>query len=73
MTDDVENIVLDQLRAIRTELARVADDVRGLRTEMMSVRHHVRGLELAQDVDHGDIATIRSRLDRIERRLELTD
>ena len=73
MTDNVENLVLEHLRAIRADMARMAEDVRGLRTEMMSVRHHVRGLELAQDADHDGLASVKVRLDRIERRLELTD
>ena len=73
MTDNVESLVLEHLRAIRTDIARLSDDVRGLRTEMMSVRHHVRGVELSQDVDHNDIASVKDRLDRIERRLELVD
>ena len=73
MTDTVNNLVLEQLRALRGDIARLSDDVRGLRTEMMSVRHHVRGIELSQDVDHGDIASMKVRLDRIEKRLELAD
>ena len=59
MNENVETLVLEQLRAIRGDIARLSDDMRGLRTEMMSVRHHVRGLELSQDVDHGDIASMR--------------
>ena len=73
MTESVENLVLEQLRAIRGDITRLFEEMRGLRTEMMSVRHYVRGLELSQDVDHGDIASIKDRLDRIERRLELAD
>ena len=73
MVDNIENLVLEHLRAIRTDMARMAEDMRGLRTEMMSVRHHVRGLELSQDADHTDIASMKVRLDRIEKRLELAD
>ena len=73
MNENVENLVLEQLRSIRGDIARLSDDMRGLRTEMMSVRHHVRGLELSQDVDHGVIASMKVRLDRIEKRLELID
>ena len=73
MTENVNNLVLEQLSAIRGDIARLSDDMRGLRTEMMSVRHHVRGLELSQDVHHGDIASMKDRLDRIEKRLELVD
>jgi hypothetical protein len=65
MNEKVENLVLEHLRAIRADMARMTDDVRGLRTEMMSVRHHVRGLELSQDVDHGELASMKVRLDRL--------
>lgn len=68
-----DNLIIEHLRAIRADIGRLAEDVRGLRTEMMSVRHHIRGIELSQDVDHGDIASMKDRLDRIERRLELVD
>ncbi len=73
MTDSTDNIVLEHLRAIRSDIARLGDEMRGLRTEMMAVRHHVRGLELSQDVDHNDVISIKERLDRIEKRLELVD
>lgn len=65
--------MLEQLQAIRAEMARMGEDMRGLRTEMVSVRHHVRGLELSQDADHDAIASVKARLDRIEKRLELAD
>lgn len=73
MNEKVENLVLEQLRAIRGDIARMADDMRGLRTEMLAVRHHARGTELQQDVHHEDIASMKVRLDRIEKRLELVD
>lgn len=73
MNEKVENLVLEQLRAIRGDMARMADDMRGLRTEMLAVRHHARGTELQQDVHHEDIASMKVRLDRIEKRLELVD
>lgn len=73
MTENVENLVLEQLRHVRAQNDRILDEIRGLKTEMMSVRHHVRGIELQQDVHHEDIATMKVRLDRIERRLELVD
>ncbi len=73
MNEKVEDLVLEQLRAIRGDIARLSDDMRGLQSEMMSVRHHVRGVELSQDADHADVVSIKDRLSRIERRLELVD
>ena len=41
--------------------------------EMTAIRQHLSGIVTIQEHDHGDIASIKVRLDRIEKRLELTD
>ena len=58
MTAEVENLMLEHLRAIRADTAKMAEDIRGLRTEMTSMRQHMAAVV---------------RLDRIERRPELVD
>ncbi len=68
-----DNLVLEHLRAIRAEVARMVDEVRGLRTEMTSMRQHMAGMVTLQDLDHTDITALKARLDRIEKRLELAD
>jgi len=69
----IEYLMLEQFRAVRSDIAKVAEDIRNLKTEITAVRHHVRGIEVQQD-GHGDeIAGIKVRLERLERRLELTD
>jgi hypothetical protein len=73
MNEKVENLVLEQLRAIRGDMVRVADEIRGLRTEMTAMRQHMAGIVTIQEYDHTDIATLKVRVDRIERRLELVD
>jgi hypothetical protein len=40
---------------------------------MTAVRQHMAGMLTIQEDDHVDIAGIKSRLDRIEKRLELAD
>jgi hypothetical protein len=70
---EVENLMLEHLRAIRGDMAKMAEDVRGLRTEMISMRQTMAGVATLQELHHTDIATIKVRLDRIERRLELVD
>jgi hypothetical protein len=67
------DLVLEHLRAIRAEMGRMAHDIRGLRTEMISMRQHMAGAVTIQELDHTDIAAMKVRLDRIERRLELVD
>ena len=73
MTDNVENLTLEQLRAIRSEMAKMADYMMTLSAEMKSMRQDNAALRTLQDHDHGDIAALKQRVERIERRLELTD
>lgn len=73
MAGEPDNIVLEHLRAIRTDIAGMKDDMRGLRAEMTAIRQHLAGVVTLQEHDHGDIAALKVRIDRIERRLELAD
>ena len=68
-----DNLVLEQLRAIRGELGRVANEMQTMRVEMTAMRQHMAGMMTIQEHDHVDIAGIKTRLDRIEKRLELAD
>jgi hypothetical protein len=59
--------------AIRGDMAKMADWMQTLSIEMTAIRQDLAGVVTIQEHDHGDIAAIKVRLDRIERRLELTD
>lgn len=73
MADNLDDLVLEQLRIIRTGM----DEVRA---DMRDVTHRLTSLELSVSNLHGDFAgqsgridRIESRLERIERRLQLHD
>ena len=68
-----ENLMLDPLRAIRGDMARMADRMETMSAEMTAIRQHLAGVVTIQERDHGDIAAIKVRLERIEKRLELAD
>jgi hypothetical protein len=68
-----DNLVLDPLRAIRGDMAKMADWMRTMSAEMTAMRQHLAGIVTIQEHDHGDIAGIKARLDQIEKRLELAD
>jgi hypothetical protein len=68
-----DNLVLDLLRAMRGDMAKMADAMRSLNVEVIAIRQHLAGVLTIQDHDHGEVAAIKDRLDRIERRLELVD
>ena len=73
MNEKVENLLLEHMRAIRSDISRLADDMRVTRSEMTSLRQHMAGISTLQDQGHVDIASIKSRLERIEPRLDLVD
>ena len=73
MTEETENLVLEHLRSMRASIARVEDKVDTMRAEMTAVRQQLGAVLTLQDHDHTDIAVIKSRIDRIERRLDLVD
>lgn len=73
MADDINNLVLEHLRAMRSDIA-------GLRSDMEDVKHRLSSLEqqvagLRADFAHYSARTDRleERIARIERRLELRD
>ena len=70
---DPDNLVLEHLRAIRADMGKMADWMQTLSVEMTAIRQHLSGVVTIQDHDHQDIASIKTRLDRIEKRLELID
>ena len=68
-----DNLVLDMLRAMRGDMAKMADALRSVGVEIRAIRRHLAGVPTIQDRDHEDVAAIKDRLDRFERRLELAD
>jgi len=68
-----DSIVVEQLRAIRGDIGKLAGEMQTMRVELTAVRQHMAGMLTIQEHDHTDIAGINSRLNRIEKRLELAD
>jgi hypothetical protein len=73
MTAEPDNLVREHLRGIRTEIGRMADWMQTLSVEMTAMRQHLAGVVTIQEHDHVDIAGIKLRLERIEKRLELAE
>ena len=65
-----DNLALDHLRG---EMAKMGDWMHTMSVELTAIRQHLAGVVTIQEHDHGDIASIKFRLDRIEKRLELVD
>ena len=66
MADEPENLILRYRRRIDDKLDRVVDDVRELKIRMTAVEENLASLNRRFD-------RLEVRVDRIERRLELTE
>ncbi|MDP3837438.1 MAG: hypothetical protein Q8Q54_00790, partial [Methylococcales bacterium] len=78
MSDNVENIVLEHLRHIRSRVDQIADDMSDLKHRMSSLESAM--VSVKHEVAHGDETDARQqvtldkiidRIQRIENRLEL--
>ena len=70
MPDETSNLVLEQLRLLRNELA---DFRRESKQRFTSLEIRLAGVENNMAAVHADMAHIHGRLDRIEQRLDLVD
>ena len=68
-----DNLVLEYLRAMRSDTARLADEMHAMRVEMTSMRHQMISISTLVDHHHSEITVIKTRLDRIEQRLDLVE
>lgn len=80
MTENIENLILEHLRALRPGQDRLEKALELIRMRVSSLEEHVSGLRKDVALVHSDIAVIHIRLDhqeerlgRIERRLELKE
>ncbi|HXQ67126.1 MAG TPA: hypothetical protein VN980_11170 [Alphaproteobacteria bacterium] len=65
MAETPENLVLEHLRAIRADLAGLRSDMREVKVPLGALEQHYAGLPRRLDL-------VYERVERIERRLELT-
>jgi hypothetical protein len=73
MTDNVENLVLELLRAIRADIADLKRDVVGNTVQIAALGQQVAGLSVAVYGGKSDLEDVKRRIEHLERRLELHD
>jgi len=79
VTENVENLILEQLRLIRGDTANINADVSEIKMRLTSPKERLTLVEKGIANLHGDMAIVQLRLDRqgdrierIEKRLDLT-
>ena len=71
---DITNVLMfDVLKAIQPRLTGVDGKIDELKQEMQSFRTHMIGLQQGMNGIHATLVRHEIRLDRIEKRLELSD
>ena len=73
MTDEVENLVLEHLKRMQAEIAKVRDDQKTMYALQLAMQQTLNGHSTLLQQCLEDIAGVKTRLDRIERRLDLVD
>ena len=73
MTDTVDNLVLENLRAIRADLADLKREVASNSVQISAMGQQLAGLTGAVYAGKSDMDEIKRRLERVEHRLELSD
>ncbi|MDZ4350857.1 MAG: hypothetical protein U1A22_15130 [Xanthomonadaceae bacterium] len=79
MTENVENLILEHLRGIRTDVGSMKDDVRELKARITTLEagqatiiQHLGHLAGTGAEQHARYDRLAERIERIERRLEIT-
>lgn len=73
MTENVTNaLLLEHLKSIQSKLATMAEDMIDVKTELRGLKSHLAGFMQSDVAQDSAIASLQSRLDRIERRLEIS-
>jgi chromosome segregation ATPase len=73
MTADIDNSVLEQLRAIRADSAELKSHAGSTNLQLASMGQQIGALTTAVYGGHSELEELRRRLERVERRLELVD
>ncbi len=73
MTAAIESLVLEHLRAIRSDLADLKREVTSNNVQRSAMGQLLAGLTAAVYAGKSDVGDLKRRMDRVERRLERND
>jgi hypothetical protein len=73
MTAETENLLLEIPKRIQTDIADMIGDIADLKTRATAVDEHMGGLFITISGNNNRLDRVVERLERIERRLDLTE
>jgi predicted nucleic acid-binding Zn-ribbon protein len=73
MANELDNIVLEHLRHIRSKVDTTAQDVTDIKVQLAAMQQHMAGFHAVIAIHSDELNQLRQRIDRIEKRLDLAD
>lgn len=73
MTAEIENLVLEHLRLIRSDIADLKRETSSINVQLASMGQQLGALTTAVYGGKSEIDELKRRIERVERRLELSD
>lgn len=74
MADNVTNeLLLETLKAIQAKINDMANDLSDVKADMRGLKGHMAAFMQSEVAQDGAVAAIQTKIDRIERRLDLTE
>lgn len=73
MTKDADNLVLEHLRHIRGKVDGNGERLDAIDRRLLSIETHLAAFHNSATHQEHELAALKSRVDRLERRLNLTD
>ena len=73
MADDVSNLVLEWMRRLDRKVDEVKDEMRHMGQRLGSVERILSGQYVSEVDQNSEIDRLKARVERIEKRLELTE
>jgi hypothetical protein len=73
MTDNVENLLIEHMRAMRATLEKLERNDEEFKLHFAAIEAHIRAIHLDNFHDRSALAELDHRVTRLERRMELRD
>ena len=73
MSEEPDSLTLRYLRRLDEKIDRLGDQLSDLSTDVRGIKTHMAGFMQNEVVQDHSMASIKQRLDRIERRLDIRD
>jgi hypothetical protein len=70
---EVENLMVEHLKRFQVQMTRIEEKVEGVAADLRGVKQHMAAFLTSEVNQDSDMASMRVRLERIERRLDLSD